>query len=1059
MKNKPNSFSALDDRQTKTALEKILPENTTNQLPPSIGSRFEYISILGKGGGGEVFLVYDHKLQRKVALKHLNSTDQLQAPFLLREARLQAQIKHPNICQIHEICESQKQIYIVMQYINGQALHKIYNQLTIQQKLLVINKILNGLQQAHKQGIIHRDIKPSNILVEVSDNNEITPYLIDFGLAYREQNETQIVESIGLGTPNYMSPEQIASKISEIDHRTDIYAIGATLYHILTEKLPNPFSDSNTVQSNNSFNYKKQTYTFSTNIPKDLQTIIIKCLQVNPEKRYSSAEILANEIMCYLNGDPIQDYSGWSYKVSKKLRKYKLIVLLTSLFFITIVASAVWFIYLNHQQGIRENIIQEFSADVENMEARVRFTYMAPRHDISPQIQQWQNEIKEIENKMNKLGEIAYGPGHYAIGRMYYALQDYDKALTSINLAWQSGFQQPRVAYLLALTNGAIYQRQKNTINNLPDKSARQEKLVALDKKYRQPAIQLLKHGIQASPYLSYAQAMLHFYLDEYDKSLAILKKTNNFPTWFYQHKVLIGDIYQAKSQISSAAHLSGEITQYTNLALNSYQQAQAIAPSDFQLQLKTISLYMTRITSFLYGKMGDFKKESTVLRKSLEIAKEINAQNEQTYLYHGQLLLFKSHYENQHSGNPIETINQAIEQLTLAKEKSTVPKNIWLALAYTNKFSLLQERNLNIENTFIKASNAFEETTPSQKGYFYYNEYGNLLKTYATSISEHQTTTSIDYFEKAVNAYNKALQLKPDRITSFINVGSTYRLWSNITSPIEAKNKLNNAIKKYQVAIELNKNHFVANYYLGMSYRRLAKIKDILFEDNKTAIKQAEYFINNALTLGSQHPFAVNELAMLESDQAVYLWQQGMDYHQHLNNATKRIKETLNKNPNNHILHATLASIYFNWCQLDFFSGKLSKELVHKTDKAIDTANQFSDYNKIDELTLRLLEKKTVSHKTIKDINKTDDRSLLLKAIWHSTNNSFESANAYFSQIKQLPPSILWSHQQQHLIHWHNNKKDNKITKLTLDKLNSLIKKLYPALVNKQEVEEKVDR
>ena len=1054
MTDKLNLSDDLDDLKTKVSFPESISNTKFGCFPIAVDQRFEYIRDLGAGSGGRVCLAYDQKLQRKVALKFLLAENKVSTQVLLQEARAQAQVIHENICQIYEVIESNTHIFLVMQYIDGEPLNKLSSQLNLEQKLLIIEKILRGLHQAHIQGLMHRDLKPSNILVEVSEHGEFKPYLIDFGLAHRDRHGSQLSDCAGLGTPHYMAPEQSLLNANQIDRRADIYSIGATLFHLIYNQLPKRIEKSDDYQFEKIEDYATSPLCdFTRNIPADLQTMILKCLSVNPNKRYPSARVLAEEIVFYRNGDPIKAHQGRIYRLRKIIRKHRMLVFLFSVIFLTICTSGGWFIYQSYQQKIREQMIQEFSAKVENMEARVRFSHMAPLHDISPEIMKWNQEINELESDILELGELAIGPGNYAIGRMHYSLQGYDDAMEHLLAAWNAGFQQPRVAYVLALTYGAIYQRQKHIINNLPGKTNRENKLKALEEKFRKPAIRFLEQGMEASAYKSLAQATMLFYQGNLNNALELIKDTNEFPSWFYQHKVLTGDIYQAMLDVSRESHKNEEIEHYSNLALKSYEEAINIAPSDFQLQLKPLNLYMTRLENFLYGKMGDFNEEYEKALRHLTLAKANQPSNYQVYFSHGQLLSRKSEYENQFSGDPLSTFEQAVNQLEMATQLAPQQSSTWLALAlaYTNKLALLQNKGFTLGNEFKNAMVAFEKIDIVERDYFFYNAYGSLLRSWALSFGDENYNESNEYFELAINAYESASVLQPNAIGARINAGSIFRLWSNILSPSEARVKLNSAINKYNEALNLNDAHFVANYYLGVSYRKLAKIENHLFEDNSHSIESSKKYLEIALQQSSGHPFVVNEIAILKSDQAVYSWQKGLDYQFFIEDGIEKLDLSLQENPENHTLNSTRASIYILADQLMYFTESLDQGDIGLTQYAIDQALKYSDYNKIDNLLLRLLYSETVKRQQIDDVAEDDDRSFLLYAEWLSQNKNFEDAEVYFQKIKQLYPSLLWRYRLRHLMRWQqqvelrNSKK--QITQ-KIEKLRNKITNHYPALL-----------
>lgn len=201
--------------------------------------RYQISRVLGRGGMGAVYLAYDSQLQRYVALK---------TPFLggdpkaiqrfYREARASAQLRSPFICPIHDVGQIGGISFISMAFIDGKPLsHLMASGLRNDSKAMIeiIKKIARGLQKAHEQGIIHRDLKPDNVMIDPDGE----PIVMDFGLARHVEDKVQITLAGGLvGTPAYMSPEQVEGDAQKIGPQTDIYSLGVILYQMLTGRLP-----------------------------------------------------------------------------------------------------------------------------------------------------------------------------------------------------------------------------------------------------------------------------------------------------------------------------------------------------------------------------------------------------------------------------------------------------------------------------------------------------------------------------------------------------------------------------------------------------------------------------------------------------------------------------------------------------------------------------------------------------------------------------------------------------------------------------------------------------
>jgi hypothetical protein len=277
----------------------------TAPLVTKIG-RFELVERLGVGGFGTVWKARDRELDRTVAIKIPRqggmSPDEVEEFF--REARVAAQLRHPSIVSVHDIGRDGESVYIVSDFVRGVNLDDwlTVHQLTCEEAADLCAKIADALHHAHENGVVHRDLKPANIMIDGKGE----PHLMDFGLARRDVGEVAVTtDGRVLGTPAYMSPEQAQGEAHAADRRSDVYSLGVILFRVLTGELP--FRGSVAMLLHQVIHDEPPSpRKLNGNIPRDLETITLKCLEKEPGRRYDTALAVAQELERYRRGDPLR---------------------------------------------------------------------------------------------------------------------------------------------------------------------------------------------------------------------------------------------------------------------------------------------------------------------------------------------------------------------------------------------------------------------------------------------------------------------------------------------------------------------------------------------------------------------------------------------------------------------------------------------------------------------------------------------------------------------------------------------------------------------------------
>ena len=277
----------------------------------------EIVEFIGKGGMGAVYKAIQTNLNREVALKILSTPnkDGKAIEWFQREAQSIAQLEHKNIIQVYALdySEELETFYIVMQYVDGASLDKLVKsldggRLPIEKALEYAIQVAEGLYSAHEKNIIHRDVKPANIMVTMDEVIKIT----DFGLAKSLSMHTTSSASAGLivGTPLYMAPEQCVG--TQIDARTDIYSLGASLYYLLVGRPPFMGDNSYDILEKQITEAPKALSSIDPEIPEELSNIVLKMLAKNREDRYQTCAEVVEELRHFINPQGAANAEGLS---------------------------------------------------------------------------------------------------------------------------------------------------------------------------------------------------------------------------------------------------------------------------------------------------------------------------------------------------------------------------------------------------------------------------------------------------------------------------------------------------------------------------------------------------------------------------------------------------------------------------------------------------------------------------------------------------------------------------------------------------------------------------
>lgn len=297
--------TSIDFDRTQASSQK--PTDSTESSTPEIPG-YRFVKRLGQGGMGIVFLAVDEKLNRPVAIKLMseaaNATERMRERFQL-ETQTVAQLRHPHIAQLYDADQVDGRPYFVMEYVEGQTLEEQVHSSPREpeEAVRLVKQLAETIEYCHARGILHRDLKPSNVLLDAEGTSKVA----DFGLAktlHGDGSSTQTGEVVG--TPGYMSPEQASGVVKDLGPACDVYGLGAILYKMLTGRAPfespHPLQTVMMVISDEPVRPRS----LQQRIPRDLETICLKCLEKEPARRYQSAKALFDDLDRFGSGRPIE---------------------------------------------------------------------------------------------------------------------------------------------------------------------------------------------------------------------------------------------------------------------------------------------------------------------------------------------------------------------------------------------------------------------------------------------------------------------------------------------------------------------------------------------------------------------------------------------------------------------------------------------------------------------------------------------------------------------------------------------------------------------------------
>lgn len=920
--------AALSEIAATSPYDPLALQRIGEQLGPYLLER-----ILGQGGMGTVYLakrvdgLFDQQVAIKIASRQ--NLDQETIERFRFERRVLARLEHPNIARLLDGGVTEDDVpYLVMEWVDGVPLDTYCEALPILERLALAQEACRAVAYAHRRKVVHRDIKPGNVLV-TSDGRV---KLLDFGIAEllgrgEEDLSTQAGPEKGSSrlTLGYAAPELLLGK--DATSSSDLYSLGVLLFRLLTGQLPFEPSDLPFRE------WKERVLEApppppSQNAPRpfprsrDLDAVVLKALSKPPRQRYSSAEALAEDLQRLRDRLPVLARpQTLGYLLRANLRRHPIPWLIGAITAgLLLFASGGW--VQSRQKALRRaELAQRFGQEAERIEWFLRHAQALPQHDIRRERTIMEQRLESLKQQMSQLGDLATGPGHFALGRGYARLGSPELAVEHLNQAWAAGYRTAEAALALGKALGEIYDLERNRALRIRDPQLRANRLADLGAQFLEPARTFLNQGgspeLQSSNHLF---ASIAYYDDRLDEALRRAQQAQVEAPWEPDSLRLEADVYlrQATQHIEQGQFEKAE--ELFPRAFAALSAALELAPSNPTLYQRVCRGWE------VYQEMSRFRPQGSEAgyEQGLEACRQVlKVDPENLEAWHGQAVL----------------------HLSRARDPQLEATRIEALLAQAEEAS---QRALAISSGDAVA----------------YQALGSAILFRVLRLEAPQGQDLLPGLEKAAVAFRRAIELDSAMVTSYANLGTARalaarQLLARGQDPLAA---LSEAITSFHQALDRAPGRALLLYNLANLYLDHGKFEaNHAKGDPNASFEAALSRGRRALELNPKLVQALNLLGAVEDSRGQLAMATEDEPSSHFEQALAYLQQALDLNPDYHLAAFNQVSVLKNQSEVAASRGldplpsiRRAVEIADRLEAQIGTSDEDSFYQLTEPYLLR---------------------------------------------------------------------------------------------------------